>query len=573
MPVDTTPTIFAKCTPLIRNDFDNCEGLTLCDVSPTTADELASIYIDGNGKFRKMGALLETLIEGKMCGIREHSLADFLIANAVTYDEAFKMRAANSSVEEQEPFLRIRRKGVINANYWKYTNASSTPGTAPNSESYTHYVDAVSISSIPANIEWFPEGIEIFILGMSSSGTAVRSAYVVVDAETLNDTTTRVYLNSRNAATALPGSKVQFTDIGLVLRGLNNVNDYESYCRQIPALNPNQQYLAWTQDTRWSTCEDDFTMEYKKRIVENNPLYREFIHVESVEYNKQQVKDFKARLANAFFFSKKISANQTETAWKNLDTIESLTLSTFSGLSARCVGRRANMVGVYEQLYECGRVFDLQGQILNVPELQQFLYDIQRVRRDNGDDANVIEIAVDSAYRVQFVQGLWRYLTGRYEGAIRAVMNIPTEKTTDLGFTFTEFVLDYPAGLKLRIVSHTALDDLLTAHRQVSPAIENAGRWALILDWNSIHLGVISSESVTRRSASAEEWGKFNETALCTIKVPQKTMKLYSSKLAVVVDCPTSSLWLENFSFGVPEHEQPVGEINGGGDWTPNNGT
>ena len=52
-------------------------------------------------------------------------------------------------------------------------------------------------------------------------------------------------------------------------------------------------------------------------------LYREFIHVEQIEYNRQVAQDFKRRLANAFLFSKPISANQTETLWKNLATISS----------------------------------------------------------------------------------------------------------------------------------------------------------------------------------------------------------------------------------------------------------
>lgn len=571
MAVASTTTIFGKCLPLIRTDYTSCEGLTQCDVSPTTSDELDSIYRDENSKFRVMGSLLETAMVGKMCGINENTFADFLIANAERYEMPPPRKAANSSTLEFEPFFPVRRRGVINSNYWKYTNGSSTPGTVPvTAVAYTHYVDAVSISAIPSDVSWFPDGIEIFISSLSTSGTAVRSAWVVVGAVVQDATTTRVYLTSRNAATGLPASKVSFTATGLIFRGLNNVSPSESYCEQIPALNPNAQYLAWVQDTRWSMCEDDLTLEFKRRIVENNPLYREFIHVEQVEYNRQVAQDFKRRLANAFLFSKPISANQTETLWKNLSTISSFDATDFSSISAKCVGRRANMVGVYEQLYACGRVQDLQGQPLNFPEIQQFLYDIQRQREDNGGNGRIIEAVVDSAYRPQFVQALWRYLTGRYEGAIRANMPIPTSKTTSLGFTFTDFDLDYPAGLTLRIVSHRSFDDLITAHRQVSESLVAAGRWMLFLDWSTIHLGILESKMVTRRSASAEEWAKINENAFCTIEIPQKSVKLYSAKITAIVDCPAASLWLENFNFSVPEHEQTVGETDGAGNWTAN---
>ena len=92
----------------------------------------------------------------------------------------------------------------------------------------------------------------------------------------------------------------------------------------------------------------------------------------------------------------------------------------------------------------------------------------------------------------------------------------------------------------------------------------------LILDWSTIHLGVLETTMATRKSATAEEWAKFNESAFCTIEIPQKSVKLYSAKITAIVDCPAASLWLENFSFAVPEHEQTVGAIDGGGNWTSN---
>lgn len=572
MSVADTTSIFAKCTPLIRRDFGDCEGLTMANVSPTTADELDSIYRDASHQFRHMSALLETQMEGKMCGVNEITLADFLIAYAQKLEKPLPRKINNSVYSETEPFVPIRRKGVLNPNYWKFTNSSSTPGTSPGSASYTHYVDAQSTSSIPADPDWFPVGMEIFISAISSGGSAVRSSYKVVDAVNQSATVTRVYLTSRNAATNLPAAKVQFTTTGIIFRGLNNVQPSEAWCKQIPALNPNQLYLAWIQYTQWSLCNDEYNRMFKQRIFENNPLYREFIHVEPVEVNAQVARDFKKRLAHAFFFSKPF-ANQTETGWKNLETVSSTTLSAFTDVSARVVGRRANMVGVYEQLYECGRVLDLQGARVNFVELQSFLYDIARQREDNGGNGSLIEVVVDSAYRPQFIQALWRYLTGRYEGSIQATIQMPTDTKTNLGFVFRDFTLDFPAGVTLRVVSHRSFDDLISAHRNASTAIAGAGRWMLLLDWSTIYLAVIETRTVEHTSASPEEWAKFNQTAFCTMDIPQKSVKLYNAQIACVVDCPASSLWIENFSFDVPEHEQAVGATDGGGDWTANNAT
>jgi len=37
---------FSKCSPLARTGIDNCAGLTLCNLSPTTADEFDEIQTD-----------------------------------------------------------------------------------------------------------------------------------------------------------------------------------------------------------------------------------------------------------------------------------------------------------------------------------------------------------------------------------------------------------------------------------------------------------------------------------------------------------------------------------------------
>ncbi len=178
----------------------------MVDVSPTTADELDSIYRDASHRFRHMDGFLQTQMEGRMCGVQELTLSDFLIAFAQKLEKPLPRKITGSIYSESEPFIPIRRKGVLNPNYWKFTNSSSTPGTSPNSAAYTHYVDAESTSSIPADPDWFPAGLEIFISALSSGGSAVRSAYAVVDAVNQSATVTRVYLTSRNAATSLPAA-------------------------------------------------------------------------------------------------------------------------------------------------------------------------------------------------------------------------------------------------------------------------------------------------------------------------------------------------------------------------------
>ena len=568
---------FTKCLPQYRQDYQKCSGLTACDISPTTEDELASIYADAQGRYRIIGALLESDIMGKACQIVENPLYNFIMENAKHWGPgALNVRKKqNSGLIEVMPFIQIGRKSVINNNYWNMSGGT-TGGTAPNGAAYDRRMDAASMTSIPLSVDWFPLEQTIYVSSVGAAGGATMTAWKVVD-RVDTGSVIRLYLKSQNSGSRLPSYKTENPTIGVGMRGVPNISPYERYCAQVPRINTNSDYLAFTQNTRWSICNDELTRKFLEHIRDGNPLYRKYYHVEEAEYNRQVIQDFQNRLVHTFLFQKALP-NQTSTDWDQLETITSWTDTGVGnagiylpGVEGRCVARRANAEGVYEQLQECGRVKDLFGQRMNWLELQAELYNMQRVRKDNGYPADVIEAVVDSAYRVLFIQGLVRYMAGKYEGAAR--FNIEVEaKKTNAGFVYQDFILDYPAGVVLRVVSHHALDDLLTAHTTVSSTLTSPGRKLLILEWNSIYMAIIESRSVERRTGTAEEIAKVNESALCVIDIPVKSVKLNTMLFTTVVECPRASLWIENFSFEVPEHQRMSG-VYGDlyGDYTGNN--
>ena len=557
----------------MRKDFDNCSGLTLCNISPTTPDEFASIYTDSSGRYRIMGALLESDVMGKACQVVQNPFYSFIIANATEWGTKYinVSKRVKSGLVDVEPFVSVGRKGIINNNYWKWEK-NGNGGTASNGQGYDIKGAATSLTSIPAAAEWFPERTEVHISGLSGGGTRTQTQWLVVFAEVSGNGVT-LYLRSRNSASKIVGAKLETPTTGVLFRGVPNVHPAESYCQQIPRLNTNAKYLAWIQDTRWFLCNDELTKRFKQHVIEGNPLYREYFNVEEADYNKQVTTDFQNRLVHQFLFGKALP-NQTESLWPNLDTIQSFSDQNsgdylyLPGIEGRCVGRRASAVGVYEQLSECGRVIDCQGQPLNIPELQKFLYDIHRLRKDNGLEAKIIEIVVDSAYRVAFIQGLFRYMQAKYEGALRATFDIrENEKVSpDLGFVFQDFPLDYPAGVTLRVVSHLCFDDFVSSHTSVSSTLTTAGRFAWIFDWSTIYMAMIESRTVELTTGTIQEIAKINADALCRMEIPTKSVKHYSMKWTVVVDCPAANLWLENFSDAVPEHAVAVGATDGYGD-------
>lgn len=553
---------FSKCAPLSRTGIDSCSGLTLCNLSPTTADELEEIYKDSAGRWRIMGALLETDIMAKACQIEENPLYAFIRAYAEDWGQNALGRqvSGDRSTIEVMPFIKVTRKNLINNSYWKWTKTGDS-GTV-SSITYDIAGTVESLTSIPADVAWFPDKLQVHISGKSDAGSATKTQWLVVHQVAAAGNKVTIYLRSQNAGSSFPGSKLQTPASGVLMRGANNISPYESHCDQIPRLNTTSDYLAFVQHTRWSLCNDQLTQKFKQHLLENNPLYRKYYDVPEAEYNKQLLLDFQHRLVHQFLWGKPLP-KQNESEWPELEVIESMTdgltgdFLYLQGVEGRCVGRRANVEGVYEQLNRCGRVIDLQGDVLNWPELQDALYELYRMRKSSGTpNAELIEVVVDSAFRVQLIQGLIRYMKMRYEDTLRFTQSIGNQTKTNLGFTYQDFALDFPAGVTLRVTSHIAFDDYVSAHKRAGgEALATSSRWMLFLDWSNIKMINLASDTVELSTGDIKDVAKINSDAFCRMKLPTKSIKHYAQLWTVVVTCPGTSLWFENFDFAVPEHQ------------------
>lgn len=559
---------FSKCAPLIRPGIDSCAGLTTCNLSPTTAQDLEEIYTDSAGRYRISGALFDTDIMAKACQIQENPLYTFVRANSRDLGSKIltTSKTVGSGLIDIQPFIRVKRQNLINNTYWVWTRTGNSGTVA--GITYDIVGTCESLTSIPADINWFPARRQVFISGLTSAGTKTHTQWLVVYAA-VSGNKVNVYLRSQNAGSSMLPAKLGTPDTGVLMRGVNNISPYEADCNQIPRLNTVSTFLAFVQHSRWSLCNDEMTQRFKKHIYEGNQLYREYYHVEEAEYNKQVMTDWQNSLVHSFLFGKALP-NQDENNWPKLDVIESWSDGLtgdhiyLSGVEGRCVGRRANAEGVYEQLSKCGRVLDLQGEVINFPELQRALYELHRLRKTNGvPNSDIIEIVVDSAYRPHFITGLMRYLKMRYEDMLRFTQPVGDAKKTELGFIYQDFTLDYPAGVTLRVTSHVALDDFVSAHRNVGgDRFANAGRWLLMLDWSNIYMGNIASESVELETGDIKDLAKINSDAFCRMKVPKKSIKHNAILWTTIVECPATSLWIENFAFQPPEHENMYGNPN-----------
>jgi hypothetical protein len=558
--------IFEKCLPAISTDIARCGSVTLCNVGKATGDTLADIFSDDTGQWRNMLSLLVSDFEIKSCGAKVNGLYEFIMANKVNMGHKVNTRKLSGGVLAIEPFVMAAQKTIINNVYFTATNGQSNGGN--------WQIDVVSQTGIPLDVRWFPPGLRVFISGKTAGGTKTETAWKVISANVVS-TVIRLVMSSENAGSFLADAKVTSPTTGVLRRGTVNVNDYEKFCDQIPGLNPNKDVPFFVETTRYTMCWDELYDKYQTLLRANNPMYAKYGDVEAVELNKQIGADFQRRFTEAFFFEKPISDNQTINNYTSLDQITTFASSPLylPSSEGRCIGYRANATGAYEQLAQCGRVFDLQGKQLDLPELFGELYNIARVRDQNGEETQTIDLFMDSAFAGLFHRAMVSYYDDQSGGNFRMVLDLGQAKLGQngpLGFRFNTYRLIWPQ-LNIAVITHNYFDDLVSAHTTVSTALTPVGRSIWVLDFAGIYPGIIESNRVVNNTGDLARLAEVDDSFACVMKNPTQKVTLNSVTYTVVVECPAASAIFENISFVVPEHKystpgqtQGVPGISGG---------
>jgi len=565
MPYETvSANIFSKCLPAFGTDISHCGTVTVCDVATLDESTLELVFFP-SGRPMAMSALLMQDFEIKMCGAIQNGLYDFLIANSVDMSKRITKVDLGKGRFMIMPFLQAEQKSRINNEYWAVSG-----GTEQGVTTGDWIVTFTSTSGIPASERWFNSGMRIFIDGLSAGGTATRTAWMVTPGTipVVAGANVTVELTSQNDGSFLGAVKAPTTAegwpvTGLATRGTPNVSDWEEWCEEGPGLNPNKLVPFWIETVRNSLCSSELYDQYRDMVIDDNPYYKKFIDVPEVEKNAQLGRDWQSRFANTFFWNKAISANQDLTNWRSLDQI-----STAAGTDitppdeGACVGYRANAIGVYEQLAECGRVHDLQGQVLNLQELFKALYRIQQARKALNQPSDQIDIYTDSEFASKIQQGMIEYFDLKSGGRLAFNFDVTKPPTPGkFGFRFNSYPLDWPV-LTLNVVTHQFFDDRIDAAKAAAANLEPVSRFVWILDWSNIYAGILASNRVVNQTGDLKTRAAVDSSYMCVMRVPSRRQTLTSVTWTAVVECPDTSLILENISDDVPEHAGQAGELD-----------
>lgn len=564
----------AQCSPVIGLSDDTCGSVTRASIKHLTALELDALFTP-SGLYADLDAWLFHSLEMKACGVRRYAMYDWIMANA----DMVKARAAvNPGMKVMngpgllQPFIIANQESVVNRDHWKVTggwtvadydglNGDLVTYPLTNAQlALTGGVDRVirieSRHSIPLDVNWFRSRDVLYLFNISAAGALQQGNWRVI-AAAVNTTNTYVdvLVRSENAAST-QGWDVAPTS-GYLIPGINNVHDFESWCQNRANIDPRKKVLFFYQTFREARCTDEQYEQVYERLFDANPAFAEFGNIDMAKRNAQDEHQAQVNFVNAFFFQKPLQF-QDKNNWESLEAIYTIPGTILdptgaAGGNGQLIARRANFVGVREQLRLCDRVFDLQKNPLNMYEFLDLNYNLMRARKTGGRKVTDIDWWVNSTFKANFYTGYIAYINAEYGG--KQVFNIEQGKVNEAGQIYDTFYFKRPSGIRINLITDEFFDDLYDENDALSQP--TAGNLMLSLDIGkpgngSIYWAHIAANRREYKTADIQELAKYDSTYRCVMEVSHKMQTLTSQAGMPIVECPLYSAWIENFSPDAP---------------------
>jgi hypothetical protein len=583
-----------RCATAISNNYDTCGSITRANIAYATPDGLLTIFKDSD-TYRDMQSMMVTNMELKACGTKTYGLYDWLMSSARPVGALVNQKKIQGTDSIMEPFILATQKSIINSDYWAvvdgqvvagYTSSNGTTGTATHPLSDAQLVGATRVLklanrySLDPATSWFVAGGTLHTFGRNSSGAATRTQWEII-AAAVDPAATPAWTDVAVKHTdAVDNIDDVGTSSGIAVIGVNNVSDYESWCNNRPALNPNRVVPFWTQTSRYTLCVDEFYKEWFAKLSANNPYFSKFGDVTLAERNRQLGAMWQREWMNSFFWGKRISSDQSLANWTALTpqyahyNAAGVSPGVTTSATSHVVSRKANAIGVYEQLQACGRVKDLKGQRLNLAELFNELYNLYRTRSNSGRPADSIDVYTDSKTAASIQTAMVKYYgaataTVGSDGT-RSVMRFDYQvkdgKIDKLGFRVRSYELLYPQGVTLNVITDHFFDDLVSATIKeeteansfnsdaADRSIADTGRFLMFLDLGGgVYPGIVDSNRKVHTIGALQDLAKIDSDYGCVMRTPTKEVTLNSLTWTAVVECPDDNLIIENFDASEPD--------------------
>lgn len=577
----------AACAPVIDSNYDTAGTLTRAKIDHLSVTDLNALFRPG-GLFADLDAWFHHSMEMKACGTKRNAWYDWIMANTdrsmyrAAVDPGRKVVGGPSLLH---PFIKGAQETVVNRDYWKLENSIRiadytagvanahitvmTSGPLTATTGGTAVIRVTSRHGLPMDPQWFRQGMEIYVF-TSTSGVSQMGSWRVIDSAT---DTPLSYIDvlvsdaprsgdsgsGSNVAAGMNYFQLASTGAsakqGVIIPGINNVNDYEAWCKNRATVNPKKLVPFWLQTRRQARTTDEDYRQVYARLVTANAAFAEFYAVDMAEINRQDELDYQKEFVNSFFFQLPISTNQTLDLWESLESINTVQGDVLHpGTNGKIRAKRANFEGVRYQLYRCDRVFDLQAQPLNLLEFFDEVYRIMRVRKTQNRPTTDIDWFTNAPYRDAFRSAMMTYYKDFYQDQLRIIIE-PTAQN-ELGMVYDTYKVGFPGGVNINILSSEFFDDWYDEHYQIGN--KELGNLLLCLDMGKPGAGTIyyAQTAANRKryeTARLEELAKFDATFRCVMATTYIEQTLSSEQGTVVVECPRNSCWIENLSPNPPK--------------------
>lgn len=588
------------CDVVVNNTYDTVGTLTKASFGHLTVAQIKALFTNGAGLWYESQAYLKTSFEMKACGVRRYGFYDWLMSSQ---KPGMSKLITNQKLDRGGsivwPFIMARQKSVINTDYWyiisgvdkdDYTPATTIPlnaaGPLTVAQIALHETDADRVirvasvyggSNFDLSPAWFLAKGYVYILG-NSGGANTYGAWRVLAAAAGTPANgipvVDVLVTSMNSYDTTHVDATPTT--GLVLTGINNVNDFEKFCGNPANFNPNKHVPFWYQTYRWTRSVDSTYKEMFARLMEDNAWFSEFGDLPLAERNRQDELERQKQFVNSFLFGRPISSNQTLANWSSLETITAYN-GTTTGVNPETggqeVAKRANMIGVRELLNaSCpdengnGRIRDLQNQALNIDEFIDELIKLYRARESSGKvNPNKIDCYTGMAIASLLEVGLIDWFKQRY-GSSNIQIQI-TAGSNSFGFNWKTFNIPF-YNIELNIITEKTFDDLESAF---TTAGVTRGGFLMLLDLGkggSIYPAILASNRKAYTVGDINKMAQVDSSYSCVMEAPTVEKVLTSETVTAIVECPLNSLWLEGISTTAAMifkgRSAPYGDLYGG---------
>lgn len=533
------------------------------DFTKTTFQDLTpTIYENMDKTAYGMQAVYARAQRARNIGVQPTVLESFLMGSVRDLKAPIKQAAIPSGEFVNLPYsIRVQESNVTDE-YFKVTATADTGNTGTTGEqSLTITVLDDTLFDAPTGtpiFNHFLEGQYVYISykdGTASVGsqTSLNVPFKVVSAvqganSSIATVVVRPSYTSAGYQALTTAEKAQLKPAdGLVTIGVNNVDDYEQYCKQEPVVTAPRYLVDYHQTSRNVVQYTKQYMELQERIANGdiNEHYERFDYLPQVDRMRQQEARYRRKWFHSIWENDAINELQSPNAYVEGSTPASL--QVLDPVNSDVLGYKANALGIRQLLANDSQIIDFKGGELNLRTVFDACYALKRNREIDGGTVDEIAALTSRQVYDRMLTALNTYIQGRY--GIDKLQS----------YFQAGDVVDSVTGMSLRYIKYDlpefdfqlvlATDNYFTDRERAminSGQSSHAGKiW--FVDWADLEIGVVKTNQITL--VEKDEWAaKVLADLQCTIEQNSITRQLESTTWTTRLGNAKRHLLVEGFN-------------------------